>query len=64
VCKSIAWWPINEGQFTKVGVLAQQILGILRFQIEMKKVFTFVNVVATLSHCHLEVENLDYHSGN
>jgi hypothetical protein len=37
VCKSIVWWPIDEGQFTKVGVLAKQILGIFRFQIEMKK---------------------------
>ncbi len=39
--------------------IARQILGIHRFQIETKKIFSIVGVLTSLCHCRLRVENLD-----
>ncbi len=47
------WWKIHEGQFPNVGILAKQVLGIPRFQIETERVFGLVGVLTTSKHCHL-----------
>jgi len=39
--------------------LHEQTLGILGSQIETKCAFNLANVLTTLWHCHLQVENLD-----
>jgi len=54
----LSCWQHHENQFLDVGFLAKQILGILRSQIEIEHVFSLTNVLTTLQHCHLQVENL------
>ncbi len=49
------WWHKYKGQFLDVTFLAKQILGILRSQIEIKKVFNLVGVLTTLGWKHVTV---------
>lgn len=56
----LAWWWTHEGQFQNVAaILAKQMLGILGFQVETKRMFSLASVLKTLRCCHLQVENLD-----
>jgi hypothetical protein len=55
----LAWWQIYETQFPNIGVLAKQILGISRLQIETEHVLSHASVLTTLKHCRLQVDNLD-----
>ncbi len=55
----LAWWHIHESHFLNMGFLVKQILGIMGSQIETKCVFSLANVLTTLKHCHLQVENMD-----
>jgi hypothetical protein len=47
------WWHNHKGQFLDVTFLAKQILGILRSQIEIKKVFNLVGVLKILGWKHI-----------
>jgi hypothetical protein len=42
------WWHNHKGQFLDVTLLAKQILGILRSQIEIKRLFNLVGVFDNL----------------
>jgi len=55
----LAWWKTHESQFPNVGFLAKQILGILRSQIEIERIFNSVDVLTSLHHCQLGLDNLD-----
>jgi hypothetical protein len=54
----LAWWKTHESQFSNVGFLAKQILGILR-NLEIKRIFNNVDVLISLQHCQLGLDNLD-----
>jgi hypothetical protein len=54
-----SWWKTHEGQFSSVGILAKQVIGIPRSQIETKIMFDLVGVLTSSRHCHLQVQNLD-----
>jgi hypothetical protein len=55
----LAWWWIHETQFPNVSLLAKQILKIIGSQIEIECVFNLVDVLTTLRHCRLQVDNLN-----
>jgi len=55
----IIWWKTHEGQFSNVGFLAKWVFGIVRFQIEIEKMFNLIGVLTTLKSCHLQVQNLN-----
>jgi hypothetical protein len=55
----LAWWKMHESQFPNVGLLAKQIFGILRNQIKIERIFSSVDVLTSLQHCQLGLENLD-----
>ncbi len=42
---------------SNVGFFAKQFMGILKSQIEIKKMFNMFSVLATMWHCCLQVEN-------
>jgi hypothetical protein len=44
--------------FLVVGLLAQQILGVVRFQIETKRILSLVGIFTNLKRCCLQIENL------
>jgi hypothetical protein len=44
--------------FPTIGFLACQILNIVRFQIETKKIFSLADIVTNLGECHLQKTNL------
>jgi hypothetical protein len=50
---------MHEGQFSNVGFLAKQILGMLSSQIETEWVFSLARVLTVLRHYYLHVENMD-----
>jgi hypothetical protein len=54
----LSFWQHHENQFPNVGFLTKQILEILGSQIKIDHVFSLTNVLTTLRHCHLQVENL------
>jgi len=55
----LAWWKTHEVQFSHVGFVAQQILGIVGSQIEAKRVFSIAGICTNLQHFWLGIENLD-----
>jgi hypothetical protein len=48
-------WRTHEGQFPNVAFLAKQILGILSFWIETKRVFNLVGVLMRCSYLQVEI---------
>jgi hypothetical protein len=48
-----------ESQFPNVNSIAKHILRIPRSQIEIERVFNLVDVLTTLRHCKLQVDNLN-----
>jgi hypothetical protein len=44
----MAWWKTHEVQFSYVGFVAIQILGIMGFHIEAKRIFNIVNICTNL----------------
>jgi hypothetical protein len=42
-----------------VDFLTKQVFGIPRFQIEIEKMLSLANVLTTLKHYYLQVQNLD-----
>jgi hypothetical protein len=55
----LAHWWIYETQFLNVNIIAKQILGIPRSQIETECVFSLVGVLIALRRCRLQMDNLD-----
>ncbi len=51
------WWGKHEVMFPTIGVLAHQILSIVRSQIETKMIFSLVGMLTNLRWCHLQSEN-------
>jgi hypothetical protein len=41
------------------GFCARQILRIIQFQIETKRIFSLVGIFISLRRCHFQLENLD-----
>jgi hypothetical protein len=44
--------------FPIVEFLAQQILGVIGSQIEIKRIFSLARILTNLRRCHLQIENL------
>jgi len=55
----LVWWKTHESQFQNVNFLAKQVFGILRSQIETKRVFKLASVLITLRPYYLQVQTLD-----
>jgi hypothetical protein len=45
--------------FPTLGLLMQQILGIIGFQIETKCIFSIVGILTNLCQCRLQTDNLE-----
>jgi hypothetical protein len=59
-CKDpLAWWKTHEIQFSYVGFVTQQILGIVGSQIEAKRVFSIAGICTNPQHSWLGIENED-----
>jgi hypothetical protein len=54
----LARWYNQKRQFLNVAVLAKQIFGIPRSQIEIEKMFSLAKVLTSLQPHHLQMENL------
>ncbi len=54
------WWSKHEGQFPTIAKFAKTILGILRNQIETKRVFSITSILTSLCHCFLGPKNLAF----
>jgi hypothetical protein len=55
----LLWWEKQHSRFPIVGLLARQILGIVRSQVEMKRIFYLGGILTNLRTCHLQSENLE-----
>ncbi len=53
------WWEKHESMFPTIGFCARQILGIVRSQIEMERIFSLVGIFINHKECHLQSKNLD-----
>jgi hypothetical protein len=49
----LQWWEKHESMFLTIGFCARQILGIIGFQIETKKIFSLTGILISLKKCHL-----------
>jgi hypothetical protein len=59
-CKDLlAWWKAHQVQFSYVGFVAQQTLGIVGSQIETKWVFNIVGICTNLQEFRLGMDNLE-----
>ncbi len=57
-CKDpLAWWRTHEVHFSYVGFIARQIMGIVGFQIEAKRVFSIASICTNLWHFYLGMDN-------
>ncbi len=56
---SLVWWVAHESQFSHVVFPAHQILRIVGFQIETKRIFNLVGIITNLQRSRLGIENLD-----
>jgi hypothetical protein len=45
---SLVWWVTRENQFLHVNYLTHQILGIIKYLIEIKRIFLNVGVITNL----------------
>jgi hypothetical protein len=55
---SLQWWQKHEAMFPIVGFLAQQILGVVGFQIE-SFFSSLVRILTNFRRCCLQIENLE-----
>jgi hypothetical protein len=53
------WWEKHGSMFLIIGFCARQILRIIGFQIEIKRIFSLVRAFINLRRCHLQLENFD-----
>jgi hypothetical protein len=49
----VAWWKTHEVHFSYVGFVAWQIIGIVGFHIEAKRIFNIVDICSSLWFAHL-----------
>jgi hypothetical protein len=54
------WWATHETPFSNVQFLAHQLLGIVRSQIETKRIFNITSVTTSLHQSKLKNENLQH----
>jgi hypothetical protein len=47
----LQWWEKHESMFPTIGFCARQILGIIGFQIETKRIFSLVEILTSLKRC-------------
>jgi hypothetical protein len=52
------WWAKYQSMFPTVGSLVCQILRIVGSQIEIKKIFSLVEILTNLRRCRLQSKNL------
>jgi hypothetical protein len=52
-------WEKHESRFDIVGFLAKKILSIVGFQIEIKHIFSLIEILTILKRCWLQLRNLD-----
>jgi hypothetical protein len=53
-CKNlVAWWKTHEVHFSYVGFVAWQILEIVGFHIEAKRIFNIIDICSSLWCSHL-----------
>jgi hypothetical protein len=51
----LQWWEKHENMFPRVGFCAKQILGILRSQIEIKRIiYSLIRILINFRKCHLQ----------
>jgi hypothetical protein len=55
----LEWWGKYDSFFPIVAFLAHQILGIVKSQIEIEKIFSLANILINLRRCKLQKNNLD-----
>ncbi len=55
----LQWWEKHESMFPIVGLCANQILGIVGFQIETKKNISLARIFTSFRRCCLQSKKLD-----
>jgi hypothetical protein len=59
-CKDpLAWWRAHEVHYSYVGFVVQQILGIVGFQIDVKRVFNIASICTNVQRFRLGIDNLE-----
>jgi len=60
----LKWWRKHNTMFSTIGFLISQILEIIDFQIETKRIFSLVKIFINLKRCHLQykkkLENFNF----
>ncbi len=54
----LQWWGKHEAMFLIVGFLACQVLGIIRSQIEIERIYFLTNILTNLRRWHLQSKKL------
>jgi hypothetical protein len=57
--RSLACWKAHEQHFSYVAFIAQQVLGIVGSQMEVKRIFNIVNICTNLRHSQLGTDNFE-----
>jgi hypothetical protein len=57
--RSLACWKAHEQHFSYVAFIAQQVLGIVGFQIEVERIFNIVNICIILRHFQFSMDNFE-----
>jgi hypothetical protein len=52
------WWRKYGTMFPTIGFSTKQILKIIGFQIETKRIFSLVGIFINLKICHLQLDNI------
>jgi hypothetical protein len=55
----LQWWEKHEAMFPTIGFLVHQILKIVGFQIETKRIFSLVGILFNLRRYRIQLENLE-----
>jgi hypothetical protein len=55
----LQWWQIHEAMFPIVGFLTQQILGIIESQIEIERIFLWLEFLRILINVVLQTKKLE-----
>ncbi len=50
----LRWWEKHEIMFLTIGFCAKQILGIIRSQIEIERIFLLVGILISIKRCRLQ----------
>jgi hypothetical protein len=55
-CPLEYWWRKHESMFPTIGFLTREILRIVGFQIEIKRIVSLVGIFINLRRCCLQLE--------